>query len=89
MPLNIGSTKNEPPSCWIPEMPIGEDQDADDGAPDIDAARLDGGRAEEGADQGGQQIFEPDIRLADAQLGGEQQPVNPAIRPEPTKTPIT
>ena len=49
-----------------------EDGDADERAPDIDAAGLDRGRAEEGADQGRQQIFEADAGLADAQLGGEQ-----------------
>src|SRR3984893_7757072 len=49
----------------------GEDQDAKDRAPDVDPARLDGSRAEECADEGGQQIVEPDIRLADPKLGGE------------------
>ena len=49
-----------------------EDGDADERAPDIDAAGLDRGRAEEGADQGRQQVFEADAGLADAQLRGEQ-----------------
>ena len=45
-----------------------QDRHADDGAPDVDPAGLDRRRAEEGADQRGQQIFEADARLADAQL---------------------
>ena len=46
--------------------------DADDGAPDVDAARLDRGRAEKRADKRRQQIFEADAGLADAQARGEQ-----------------
>ncbi len=51
----------------------GEDGDADDRAPDVDAARLDRGRAEEGADQGRQQVFQADAGLADPQAGRQQQ----------------
>src|SRR6185437_3588180 len=49
----------------------GEDNHADQRAPDIHPARPDGGGAEEGANQSRQQIVEPDIGLADAQLRGE------------------
>src|ERR1700722_4089701 len=49
----------------------GQGQHAEYRAPDVDAARLDRGRAEKGADQRGQEIIEPDVRLADPQFGGE------------------
>ena len=46
----------------------GEDHDADDGAPDIDPSGFDGGRAEEGADEGRQQEFKTDRGLTDSEL---------------------
>ena len=52
-------------------MPIARIVDADDRAPDVDAAGLDRRRAKKGADERGQKIFEPDARLPDPQLGGE------------------
>ena len=71
VPLNSGSTKKAPPSCWMPEMPTARMSDAEHRAPDVDPARLDRRRAEEGADQRRQQEVEADIGLADAELGGE------------------
>ena len=47
--------------------------DAHDGAPDVDPSRLNGRRAEEGADQRRQQIFQTDAGLADAQFRGENE----------------
>src|SRR4051794_19403832 len=49
----------------------GKDGDADDGAPHVHPPGLDGGRAEECPDQGGQQELEPDAGLSDAQASGE------------------
>ena len=49
----------------------GQDRDAEHGAPDVDPARLDGRRAEEGADERRQQVVEADIRLPDPELRGE------------------
>ena len=70
-PLNSGSTKNAPPSCWMPEMPTARISTPTDRAPDIDPAGLDRGRAEEGADQRRQQEIEADVGLADPELRGE------------------
>ncbi len=55
----------------MPDMPTARIDDAEHRAPDVDPAGLDRGRPEEGADQRRQQIVETDIRLADAQLGGQ------------------
>ena len=55
----------------------GQDGDPHHRAPDVDATRLDGGGAQKGADQRRQQIFEPDARLPDAQLGREQDACDP------------
>ena len=71
VPLNSGSTKNAPPSCWMPGNADGEDEDAEYRAPDVDPAGLDRGRAEECANERRKQIVEADIRLADPELGGE------------------
>src|SRR6185312_2278370 len=48
-----------------------EHQHRDHRAPNIDPPRLDRGRAQEDADQRRQKILEPDARLADPQLRGE------------------
>ena len=62
-----------------------ENGDADDRAPDIDAAGLDRGRAEEGADERGQQIFEADAGLTDPSLEASSTPATAVSSPEATK----
>jgi len=52
----------------------GQNEYADHRAPDVDAARFDGGRPEKRADQRGQQKIQADAGLADAQLGGQHHP---------------
>ena len=71
-PLNMGSTQKEPPNCWMPEMPTARMMMPIDRAPDIDAARLDGGGPEEGANKGRQQELKTHAGLSDAQLRRQQ-----------------
>ena len=52
--LNIGSTQNEPAELLNAGYSHGKNGDADDRAPDIHPAGLDGGRAQEGAHERGQ-----------------------------------
>ena len=66
----------------------GQDQDADDCAPHVDASRPDRGRAEKRADQRRQQVVQPDVRLPDLKLAASTQPVNATSSPDATNTPM-
>ena len=50
------------------------DHNTNNGAPDVHPSGFDGGRSEKSADQGRQQIFQPDAGLADPQLCSQQHP---------------
>ena len=53
-------------------QPDGEDGDGDQGADGVGPTGLDGRRAEQGADEGGQQVGAAGARVADLLLRGEQ-----------------
>ena len=71
-PWKIGSTKNELPSCCRPAMPTASTSTAMMVPQALTRPGLHGGRAEQRADEGGQQELRPDRALRDLQPRGEE-----------------
>ena len=71
VPLNRGSTKNAPPSCWMPEMPTARIKTPNIVPQTLTRPGLIVVEPRNAPTSAGKQIVEPDIRLTDPELGGQ------------------